>query len=1061
MGRDRAQPSPHEASGFFVLRTPIWPLDELDRAARDGGLGAWVEERMALPGVREAIYLASPSFLDQWDERARRTDDERTRLGLAALRYLQRMASRPTPFGLFAACTLGRIAERTHLELAPVEETRRHTRLDHDYLDRLAAAFHASPEARATLRVRPNSSLYTAGDRLRLVEASHRGAVRDYTLVSLDPDEALALVLEAARDGATRDQLRDRLCEIDPELSPGDVEAYLDSLVDAQVLVAECAPELTGDDTQASWSRALGSHPGLRRGADTLATLLGDLAELDARREPEAARYGDLLRASAELPLAAEPGRFVQVDATRPALHATLGRDALAAIQRGIRVLRAFAPRQEGGELSRFREAFVDRFELQEVPLMEALDPEVGIGFPPARPGDGESSPWLRGLALGGTSAAPQPTWESRETILLRKLAEALSARAKVLTLEPADWHPLESVERPPLPDSFSVLACLFEAQDESAGVFLRSVCGPSGARLVGRFAGLDRELLECVRAHLVAEEAGAPDAVHAEVVHLPEGRAGNVVARPVLRSWEIPYLGASGLPLERQIAPDDLRVSVRGSRIVLRSARLGREVIPRLATAHDFTHRTLPLYRLLSALQTQGVEGWLSWTWGPLEIAPFLPRVVAEGVVLARAAWKIRRLDLVELERHAGHERREAVRRWRAQRELPPRVVFQEMDNELYVDLEDDSSVAAFLDAGLAAASIILLEHFPSAAESPVRSVDGRYAHEIVIPFHRAPASAPLEPRSSGPVVVRAERFAERVYPPGSEWLYAQVFCGEAAADRLLGEVVEPWIARLRADGVARRWFFVRYDESGWQLRVRVHGPADRLASHALPLLREGLEPHLASGLARRFRLETYDREVERYGGAAALIQCEAIFEADSDLGLAWLPHWRAEAGAERRGPALLLSIDRLLDDLGLDSAARLELLAQWRDGFAREFGAPKPLRVRLGERFRQRRRPIEELLDGRNVEAEALEPALRERSRHIRAAVDVIRRLERAGELGVRWSDLAGSLAHMAVNRLARSSPRAHELVVYDTLVRVEEGRAARRRANRPASLAGAPNS
>ena len=47
-------------------------------------------------------------------------------------------------------------------------------------------------------------------------------------------------------------------------------------------------------------------------------------------------------------------------------------------------------------------------------------------------------------------------------------------------------------------------------------------------------------------------------------------GRLGNILFRPLLRSHEIPYLGRSGAPLDRQIPVTDLVVSVAEGEIVL-----------------------------------------------------------------------------------------------------------------------------------------------------------------------------------------------------------------------------------------------------------------------------------------------------------------------------------------------------------------------------------------------------------------------------------------------------------------------------------------------------------
>jgi thiopeptide-type bacteriocin biosynthesis protein len=41
-------------------------------------------------------------------------------------------------------------------------------------------------------------------------------------------------------------------------------------------------------------------------------------------------------------------------------------------------------------------------------------------------------------------------------------------------------------------------------------------------------------------------------------------------------------------------------------------------------------------------------------------------------------------------------------------------------------------------------------------------------------------------------------------------------------------------------------------------------------------------------SGLLSRFQLDTYEREVERYGGAAGITPAEKLFHADSEAALA-----------------------------------------------------------------------------------------------------------------------------------------------------------------------------
>ena len=191
------------------------------------------------------------------------------------------------------------------------------------------------------------------------------------------------------------------------------------------------------------------------------------------------------------------------------------------------------------------------------------------------------------------------------------------------------------------MPEAFHAMAvlCAKSAEAVERGEFrmlLYGAQGPSGARMLGRFCHVDPEIDEGVRKHLADEEALHPDAIFAEIVHLPAGRIGNVLARPVLRGHEIAFLGRSGAPPDRQIAVQDLMVTVSGDRIRLRSRSLDREIIPRITSAHNTSMESLGVYRFLAAIQP---PVGMQWDWGAMDLAPFLPRVTSGRLVLARAS--------------------------------------------------------------------------------------------------------------------------------------------------------------------------------------------------------------------------------------------------------------------------------------------------------------------------------------------------------------------------------------------------------------------------------------
>src|SRR5205807_10366290 len=171
-------------------------------------------------------------------------------------------------------------------------------------------------------------------------------------------------------------------------------------------------------------------------------------------------------------------------------------------------------------------------------------------------------------------------------------------------------------------------------------------------------------------------------------------------------------------------------------------------------------------------------------------------------------------------------------------------------------------------------------------------RGPEGRFVHELIVPFvmrasntgrpfgHLANKQA-TEANSPN----RASLLAvPRTFPLSSEWLFAKLYTGTGTADRVLCEVVAPFVRKLIHSGAVDRWFFIRYGDPEWHLRVRFHGTPENLHAEVLPALQTAVSPLLDDGRLWRVQLDTYEREVERYGGPEAIELAEKLFHADSE---------------------------------------------------------------------------------------------------------------------------------------------------------------------------------
>ncbi|HEY2692505.1 MAG TPA: lantibiotic dehydratase family protein, partial [Streptosporangiaceae bacterium] len=565
----RGAPGPVAApSGFFVLRTPLLPFAEVTAwgdglqapaaagdpdvlgqavAADRAQLRRRLEDIVTTPEFRDALFVASPHLAAAVDPWRKEPDSDKGRATERSLvSYVLRAAARPTPFGLFAGCTTGLIGERTCLRLEGGAGYRRSTRLDMDYLWALAEAVERDPALRGELDWRPNSSLYQVGDRLLFAEASQSRSGRSYRLVAVGATPYLMQTLARARDGARLGTLAAAL--VDDDITRADADEYIAELAGSQVLVADVRPQLTGAPPTDTFVAALGRHEftagfarRIEEAADCLAAIDADGIGVPAERYQAAAAILD------GLPVSPEPSRFVQVDLMKPGREVTLGADVISELLRGVEILHALTRYRRHEGLRQFREHFTQRYETREVPLAQALDEENGIGFERSASPAAEAAPLLAGLPLGHAQDQSVP-WTRRDTFLLGKLTRALATGSGEITVEAAEAAAVRASDIPPLPDAFEVLAAVVADAGKATGhddlqVVLHSASGPPGARLLGRFCHADDQLRQLVRAHLAAEEAVHPERVFAEVVHLPEGRVGNILSRPVLRGYEIPYL--------------------------------------------------------------------------------------------------------------------------------------------------------------------------------------------------------------------------------------------------------------------------------------------------------------------------------------------------------------------------------------------------------------------------------------------------------------------------------------------------------------------------------------
>jgi lantibiotic biosynthesis protein len=1050
-----------ESSGFFVLRSALLPFAELtewNRPIEQPQLD-WVHARaervlrlrqaFERKELREALFFASPELercLDAWLSGSR--SDPKLERTLS--RYFQRMAGRQTPFGLCAGISFGQVAERDRFELDGRDGYHRHVRPGMGYLVQLLSALARRDSVHDKIRYEPNVTLHRVFGRFRFAAVEFTGELDEpkaYPVVDVEPTPHLEAALERAAGGATPAEIS---AALEPLVGCGaEVEEFVRGLVENQILVPVWLPRVSGAEPFAAAVATLAEHPELSSEAERLGSVCRSLAELDgAVLGQNTERYRSLAEQLPALPTPAEPAHLFQTDLIKPATELTLSGALVQKLLRAAELIQRTSLAPADPRLADFCARFSERYGSRYVPLLEALDADLGVGFE-AFHSQGEAA-LLEGLSLGSAQAALYP-FTALEELRQRILSQALLGGGFSYEIDPEtlDLFPKRSAGEPP--ESFAVAAMLAQRVGEPLRVIAPFVISPSGVVTLARFCHADRELAQAVKAHLELEQARAGDCLLADVAYLPQ-RAANLVLRPVLRSYEIAYGGKSGAAPDRQIPVTDLCVGIELGRVTLRSQSRQKRVAVRITNAHNSQGPwNLPLYRFLGALQGSG-QGQLasSWSWGTLEHSPFLPRIGHEDIVLSRARWTLWESDFKAL---VGAEARSAfadVQTLRARLGLPRWLTLVEGDQRLVVDLDNVLSVEVLVHELRGKLRVVLEELLPSPDELVARGPEGAFVSEVVVPFVRREAALRTSdpPSVARPWGVENGAGRDRSYGPGSEWLYAKIYASSSQHAEILAEIKRTVLEPLIGEAVSQ-WFFVPYADPEPHLRIRFRGEPRALLETVLPELKRSLDPWLKSGRAWRFQLDTYEREVERYGGPLGIELAEQLFGADSDAVSSLLPLCADDE--DLRWQLTLVGIDRLLRDLGLSLTERAALTRTVADDYGTEFGVTSDAWKKIGAKYRPHAAWLGELLW--RPEAHCEGPlalgfaALRERSERLQPVCAALERLQGGGNLHTERNDLARSFIHMHAVRMLGQEVRSYELLIYDFLRRLYAAQSARK--------------
>lgn len=901
-------------------------------------------EAVAIPQQSALLLSIKIKSESLYDKVINRRDDQE--ISQALSRYHHRVITRAAPLMFFSGVGVVKLADNNRVYLCENSQWQAD-------LFPSSEALAAQPSVRAATPYRLNESLVVRGGVLcAFVEQARSGADAGqpgYRLLCLRRQKPLQTWLDAAPRELGWQDLEGAVQAVHPSAKPPAIAAYLGELSDLGIIQDRNQNPAPGgsDDPE-------GKHPQPEEGDNRrdesferyrLSTQLGGL---DADKIDVLQRL--IKNEIVKLKTGTGSGLAGEKGAVRG--HALLNAELQHKIRDGglsaagfLALAEAIAalPQLWSSGLAGYRQRIADHLAAgsltRRVPLLEltyavAKSARLEDTLPPRSEDVGP--PWsslrpaLWQAELTGqeeiqlTSPARRPDAASRDPSDLPQVPRWVEARARLLCQGGRDrlW----------------LLACT-------------SQVGQGLTRLLQRRPH-DPMLRQLQTIWAAQAEAAAP-AILAEITCGGGGRARDISRRPLTYPFQIVLHGAASVPPSHQIHPRELSVFLAADGPVLWWERAGVPVI-----AHQ-------LSTLLLAAYSPVVHVLLALDPRPRSFALHLPtqglpvrtaRLAYGDVILQPQTWLLPP-NLQQALRQPRRERDEAELRrliagWRERYQVPRVVRLGDMEHNA-VDLQGPhalSELETLVQDGLDRVTEEFLDD-----DSPVQGSDGPRVAEAVVHIElphqggRTPPTATAVPPSPpGSLQTEALRRAH-VFPPGSSWLYLKLYYGpglgsDGAArlfidDDLLGRFVSPLFAELEKQALISDFHFVRYADPEAHLRLRLRPSSDdpEAATRLLGWLFPRLAAEAQARAFERFVVDTYVREVDRYGGPALIALAEQLFTEDSRLSLRLLAacyRGRLDAELDLRRLLPIVTFHLLFRGFGFDLPARERYLSALRAG-------------------------------------------------------------------------------------------------------------------------------
>lgn len=389
-----------EAFDFYLLRVPRLPskvAQKINGIKKQKNLWKHLVNLLDDPETLDAICLASEDFFEELMTNIRTSYTLPSEKTLETLyKYISRMSSRPTPYGKFSGVSVGELSEpATAIELSGRFICS--YRLDMGFTEQLSKIVVQNPETQKQLVYYTNSTVYENADHFIYIDYNDTDNRRNYHWAKIVSNPLLAHVLNLAKDGKHFQELVTNLKT--HGIHETKAVQYVCRLIEIKLLISELEPRVTATDSNDTISRLKTIHHDAPS-FSFLASLDRCLQTLNS--DDQYVQSFSLRKIARDVHISPKRNLF-QADMLVDTTSNRISRQIIEELTRELEELSLINQAKIPNDLLSFRRSFLRRYGDREIPLLEAIDHQNGIGY-----GKNTYSGWRRQLFTSGIRDATE-----------------------------------------------------------------------------------------------------------------------------------------------------------------------------------------------------------------------------------------------------------------------------------------------------------------------------------------------------------------------------------------------------------------------------------------------------------------------------------------------------------------------------------------------------------------------------------------------------------------------------------------------------------------------------